>query len=44
MEEVHESVHADDPLVTPHPMADALRAQSDAMGEERLRNLMARFP
>lgn len=44
MEEVRESVHADDPLVTPHPMAEELRALSDAMGEERLRNLMRRWP
>jgi hypothetical protein len=44
MEEVREAVHAEDPLVTAHPMADELRAESDRMGEQRLRNLMARFP
>lgn len=38
-----ESVHGSDPLDTPHPLAQALREESDRMGEERLRNLMARF-
>lgn len=40
MSEVREAVRRADPLARPHPMAEALREESQRMAHERLVRLM----